>query len=191
MKEAEILRAICDYLAIKHYFFWHQNTAPAFDWKTNQFRPMQAFAPGLDGHGVLAVGEYDARQGHSALVLHGIADDGKSLLPALRIARDIVGTLVVALVDLLLRHEGVDVDRMRAMDLDGFQLLGLDLDVLAPGDLVAPPLFVLTNRFAGFLIHHRLAQPIAGLAIDLMKMRLAGLAGCGATTGHVTSESFR
>jgi hypothetical protein len=32
---------------------------------------------------------------------------------------------------------------------------------------------VLINGFAGFLIHHLLAQPVAGLAIDLMKCVLS------------------
>ena len=42
-------------------------------------------------------GERDA-----ALVLHGVADDGERLLAALAVRRDVIGPLVVALVDLLL-----------------------------------------------------------------------------------------
>jgi hypothetical protein len=44
VKETDILRAICDYLAHKRLFFWRQNTAPAFDWKTKTFRRMPAHA---------------------------------------------------------------------------------------------------------------------------------------------------
>ena len=37
-------RRLCDYLALKKHFFWRQNTAPAFDWKSNQFRRMPKHA---------------------------------------------------------------------------------------------------------------------------------------------------
>ena len=89
-------------------------------------------------------------QRHAALVLHGVADDREGLLAALAVRRDVVGTLVVALVDLLFGHELVDVDGVRALELDGFQLLGLDLDVLALGDLVAAPLLVLVDGACRF-----------------------------------------
>jgi len=44
IKESDIQRAICDYLALKRYFFWRQNTTPTFDWKTKQFRSMPKYA---------------------------------------------------------------------------------------------------------------------------------------------------
>ncbi len=42
--ESGIQSAICDYLALKRHFFWRQNTAPAFDWKSKQFRRMPKHA---------------------------------------------------------------------------------------------------------------------------------------------------
>lgn len=42
--EKDIQSAICDYLALRKHFFWRQNTAPAFDWKSNQFRRMPKHA---------------------------------------------------------------------------------------------------------------------------------------------------
>jgi hypothetical protein len=42
--EGEVLSMICEYLALKRYFFWRQNTAPTFDWKTRQFRSMPKHA---------------------------------------------------------------------------------------------------------------------------------------------------
>ena len=45
--------------------------------------------------------------------------DGESLFAALAVRNDVIGPLIVALVDVLLRHELVDVDRVRALDLDG------------------------------------------------------------------------
>jgi hypothetical protein len=92
----------------------------------------QPLAPRLNRHDVLAFGKHDARQRHPPLVLHGIAD-GEGFLAAFAVRHDVIGTLMVSLTDLLLRYEGVDVDGMRALDLDGFQLLGFDLDVLAHG----------------------------------------------------------
>jgi hypothetical protein len=38
--ERDIQRAICDYLSLRGHFYWRQNTAPAFDWKSNRFRRM-------------------------------------------------------------------------------------------------------------------------------------------------------
>ena len=94
---------------------------------------------------MLAVGEHDTGESDPPLVLHRIADDGESLLAALAVRHDVVGPLVVALVDLLGGHERLDVDRVRALDLDGFQLLRFDLDVLALGDLIPPPLLLLVD----------------------------------------------
>lgn len=40
MKETPIQSAICDYLALKRYFFWRQNTAPTFDKAGGFYRAM-------------------------------------------------------------------------------------------------------------------------------------------------------
>ena len=74
-----------------------------------------------------------------------------------------------------------------ALDLDRFQLLGLDLDVFALAEFVAAALVSLSTTLAGLFVHHLLAQPVAGLAVDLVKMRFLGLAGGGIErdgTGH-------
>lgn len=42
--EKEIQLAICDYLALKKYFFWRQNTVPVFDFKTKVYRPMPKYS---------------------------------------------------------------------------------------------------------------------------------------------------
>ena len=44
MSESDILRAICDYLEIKHYFFWRANNTPVFDAKRGQFRAFPKYA---------------------------------------------------------------------------------------------------------------------------------------------------
>lgn len=42
--EKEIQLAICDYLALKKYFFWRQNTTPVFDPTKQVFRAMPKYA---------------------------------------------------------------------------------------------------------------------------------------------------
>lgn len=42
--EKEIQLAICDYLALKKYFFWRQNTAPIFDKAAGFYRPLPKYA---------------------------------------------------------------------------------------------------------------------------------------------------
>lgn len=42
--EKDIQLAICDYLALKHYFFWRQNTVPVFDTRTKVYRPMPKYS---------------------------------------------------------------------------------------------------------------------------------------------------
>lgn len=42
--EKEIQLAICDYLALKKYFFWRQNTTPIWDGKDGAFRAMPKYS---------------------------------------------------------------------------------------------------------------------------------------------------
>src|SRR5207248_7935628 len=79
----------------------------------------------------------------------------------------ITATSEEALVDLLARHETVDLDHMGALDLDRFELRVLDDQVLPLGDLVAATLVLGLDRLVGFLIDELLAQPIAGRLVDL------------------------
>ena len=60
---------------------------------------------------------------------------------------------------------------MGALDLDGFEFLVLDDQVLPLGDLVAAALVLGADRLAGFLIDQLLTQPIAGGLIDLPEGR--------------------
>ena len=56
---------------------------------------------------------------------------------------------------------------MGALDLDRFQFLVLDDEVLALGDLVAAAFVFWGDRLAGFFIDELLAQAIAGGLVDL------------------------
>ena len=56
------------------------------------------------------------------------------------------------------RHETVDLDHMGALDLDCFQLVILDHEVLALGHLVATAFVFGGDRLMGFLIDELLAE---------------------------------
>lgn len=42
--ESNILRSVCDYLALKKYFFWRSNTTPVYDANQKFFRRMPVYA---------------------------------------------------------------------------------------------------------------------------------------------------
>ncbi len=84
--------------------------------------PSRPLAQRLDRHHMLAVGQYDARQRDPLLILHGVADHGEGVDGGLAVGRDVVGIVVIALVDFIPRHETVDLDGVVALDLDGFEL---------------------------------------------------------------------
>lgn len=44
MTESDLLRSICDYLALKKHFFWRQNTSSTYDSKGGFFRRMPPYA---------------------------------------------------------------------------------------------------------------------------------------------------
>jgi hypothetical protein len=115
----------------------------------------------------------------SATRSHGIAYDRKCLFARLPVGHDVVGAVEVAAVDFGDRDELVDVERVGALDLNGFDLLGLYLDILTLGNLVAAALVVLVDDLAADLIYHLLAQAMAGLAVDLVEVGLLGLARGG------------
>ena len=76
---------------------------------------------------------------------------------------------MIALVDLGLRHEAVDVDRMAAFYRDGVDLFVLDLQVDAFIDFVATPFVVGIDGVARALVNQLLAEAIAGFLVDLPK----------------------
>jgi hypothetical protein len=64
-------------------------------------------------------------------------------------------------------------------DLDRFELLVLDDQILPLGDLITAALVLGVDRLAGFLIDELLTQPIAGRLVDLPE----GDALCGRAGG--------
>ena len=76
---------------------------------------------------------------------------------------------------------------MSALDFDRFQLFRIDLDVIAIAEFVAAALTGFVHDASGLFVHHLLPQPVAGLAVNLVKTRFLGLRGSGIErdgTGH-------
>ena len=58
-KEVDIQSAVCDYLALKGYFFWRNNNTPIYNPTSNSFRAMPKYAlKGLPDIFVLTDGGY-------------------------------------------------------------------------------------------------------------------------------------
>ena len=121
---------------------------------------------------MLAIGENDARERNAILVLHRVADHGESVNTRFAVRCDIIGIIQIASVDFVARHEAVDVDRVRAFDLNGFQLVFFDLDERSFLHLIAARLLIFADDVAGLGINHLLLQPVAGVAINHVKLRL-------------------
>src|SRR5580704_2688220 len=127
----------------------------------------QALVIRLKRHHPLALGQHHAPQRHQGFAAHRLADHRKGVLPDRIVGGNVIGRIEEALVDLRTLHKAIDVDYVRARDLDRLQLLIFDEEILAFADLVAAGFLMSLDDFAGFLVNELLAQPVAGLAIDL------------------------
>jgi hypothetical protein len=125
-------------------------------------------------------------------VAHHLADHRKGLLGDWLVGGDIIRGVEEALVDLLARHETVDLDHVGALDLDRFEFLVLDDQVLSLGDLVASALVLGADKLAGFLIDElwRSRLPVA-LLICRKAMRSAVEQAACSAIGHETRASLR
>jgi hypothetical protein len=100
------------------------------------------------------------------MVLHGVADHGKSVDAGLAVGRDVIGMVEIALVDFVFGYKAVDVDGMVAFDLNRFELFLFDLDIFAFFQLIAAGLLVAFDDVPGLGVDHLLLQPVAGLLVD-------------------------
>src|SRR5512144_2909197 len=94
----------------------------------------------------------DACERNAPLVLHRVPDDSEGFLAALVVRYDVVGALVIALVDVSFGHEFINVYGVRALDLHGLELLWLDLDILAVAEFIAASFVLLVNDTAGLFV---------------------------------------
>jgi hypothetical protein len=88
---------------------------------------------------------------------------------------DVVRNVAIELVDLIPRHELVDLDRVRASDRDGLQLVIGYFDVAALAHLVALDDVFVADRLAGHGIELAIFDPVPGLPVDLVKSDLFAL----------------
>ena len=82
----------------------------------------------------------------------------------------------IALVDLFSRHEALDIDGMRAVDLDRLQFSFFDLDIFVFGEFIAAGLVAALDDITRLHVHHLLPEPVAGLLVNEME---AGFLGAG------------
>ena len=114
----------------------------------------------------LAAAQHDAADAGHLLLRHRLADHREGLLGHLAVGCQIVGAVEVDPVDLGGRHEGLDLQRLGALDLERLEVAVLDQDVLALGDLVALDAIGRVDRLAAHRIDQVLLQAIAGLAVQ-------------------------
>ena len=128
---------------------------------------------------MLARGEHHLADRDHSLLADRFADHRERLLPDLAIRHDVIGIVEIELVDLLARHELVDLDRALALDRDRFQLFRLELEVLALADLVALDDVGRLDLVAGVGIDLAILDAMAGVLVELVEADLFALAGRG------------
>src|SRR5262249_29025610 len=113
--------------------------------------------------------QHDPAQCDHVQFADSVADHRKGILPDLAIRGDVVRRINIALVDFAFRHELIDVDGVRAFDLNGVELVVLNDEILTFGDLI-PPRNVLPGHYlACFEIHVLLFQSVASLPIEAIE----------------------
>src|SRR5262249_30865128 len=107
---------------------------------------------------VFTVSKHNPRERHSTFVLHCIPNYGEGFFATPIVGNDVVRPLVVSFVDLLLWHKLIDIDRSRAFDFHGFQLIGFSLDVAAAPEFIAARLILSFDNAASLFIDHLLTK---------------------------------
>ena len=136
-----------------------------------------ALAARLQRDDVLARGEHHLADRDHALLADGFADHGERLLPDFPVRHDEVGIVEVELVDLLARHELVDIDHPLALDRNRFELLRVELEILALADLVALDDVGGFDLVAAVGIDLAIFDAMAGVLVELVKADLFPFAG--------------
>ena len=137
----------------------------------------QALVARLEHDDVLARGEHDTRERHHALLANHLPDDGERLLSDLAVGHDVVGVVEVELVDLVARHELVNVNDPPAFDGDGFELLRRELDVFILAHLITLDDVVRLHLLAALGVNLDVLDAMPGLLVDLMEAYLLALGG--------------
>ena len=131
-----------------------------------QRRRHDAVAARRQHQDALAAIQHHARDADQIFLLHRLADDGEGLGADLVVGRDVIIFVQIDFVHFAARHEGFDVDGVRALQRHLVELLVLDQHVLALLDLIALDAVLLLDRLLGLGIDHLVVDAIAGLLVD-------------------------
>ena len=137
----------------------------------------QALAACFKRDDVLARREHDLADCDHALFADGFPDDSECLLTDLSVRGNVIGVVQVDFVDLVLGHELVDVDRALALNRDGFELLGIKLDIVALADLVPFDDVCGIDLITSFGIDLPALDALASVLVELMEAGLLALRG--------------
>ena len=110
-------------------------------------------------------------------VADGFADHRKGVVADLAVGHQIIGPDQIAVVDIRLRYEFVDLDGSGRFQRDVVEFLFGHLDIGVGIDLVALHDVVGGDLFAGLGIDLGIFDAMAGLAVDLVEGDLLGIRG--------------
>src|SRR4051812_48192511 len=86
---------------------------------------------------MLAARQYDPPDAGLLLLAHGLPDHPAGRVADLAVRRDQIGGIEIERIDVVERDEADEADRLAALELQLFQLGGLDRDIAALLELVA------------------------------------------------------
>ena len=107
----------------------------------------------------------------------GLADHREGVMADLAVGHEIIGADQITVVDVGLRHELVDLDRVGRVQRDVVEFVLGDLDVGVGVDLVALDDVLVGDFLAGVGVDLGILDAVAGLAVDLVERDLLGVGG--------------
>ena len=121
---------------------------------------------------MLPVGQDQPSDCNHVHASNGLADDRVGVVPHLAVRHEIVGPDDVTLVDILPRHELVDLDRMGTFEGNVVQFVLADLDVGIGIDLVSLHDVFRRDFFPGLGVDLLVFDAVSGRSIDLVEADL-------------------
>ena len=128
---------------------------------------------------MLARSQHEAPKCHLARGRDCLPDRDEGIGPDLAFRGDEVGADVVEVVNLLARHELVDVDGAGRFYRDRLKVLIGDLDVVALRDLIALNDVLAVHLITRLCIYLHVTDAVAGVLVELIEADLLALARGG------------
>ena len=142
-----------------------------------QQRAHQALVERFQRDDVLAVGQHHAADRDLVHAADGFADHREGVMADLAVGHEVIGPDQIAVVDIGLRHELVDLDGAGGFQRDVVEFVLGDLDIGVGIDLVALHDVVGGDLLAGVGIDLHVFDAMAGVAVDLVEADLLGIGG--------------